>query len=496
MRRLLKKIRCGWMDSDHENVVLARMPRYFSLILALFAVVVIIPMTSALSPDPYFPTGPEHGMHIQKFYTSTGLIYSYLVGKDVTNGGGAGNVFYTIYGDIFPFEAKIFWMESGETVTVWAELCDGLCTYIPAQNLYSNVRASQAGDTDVGSLIVTPFTPPNHGFSGTPVSGPAPLTVKFTDTSAGEWTVWSWDFGDGGTSTLQNPSHTYLRAGTYNVSLFLLIPQNKSTSYRQDNYITVTAGTATNLTTKVGVFRNSTHLFYLDYNGNGAWNGASVDRQYNFGITGDIPITGDWNNNGISEIGVFRPSTHLFYLDYNGNGAWNGAATDSSYNFGITGDIPISGDWNHDGISEIGVFRPSTHLFYLDYNGNGVWTGAAVDRSYNFGITGDIPITGDWNNNGMSEIGVFRPSTHLFYLDYNGNGVWNGAAVDRTYNFGITGDIPITGDWNGDRKTEIGVVLGSRNWYLDSSGNGVWGSGDTTYGFGVAGDIPITGNWK
>jgi len=36
-------------------------------------------------------------------------------------------------------------------------------------------------------------------------------------------------------------------------------------------------------------------LFYLDYNGNGVWNGASIDRQYNFGITGDIPISGKWS---------------------------------------------------------------------------------------------------------------------------------------------------------------------------------------------------------
>ena len=143
MRRLLKKIRCGWMDSDDENVVLARIPRYFFLILALFAVVVTIPTTSALPPSPYFPTGPDHGQHIAASYSPTGLIYSYLVGYDVTNGGGAGNVFYTIYGNILPLTSKNFSMESGETVTVWADLCPGICSFIPAQNLYPNVRASQ-----------------------------------------------------------------------------------------------------------------------------------------------------------------------------------------------------------------------------------------------------------------------------------------------------------------------------------------------------------------
>jgi hypothetical protein len=86
-------------------------------------------------------------------------------------------------------------------------------------------------------------------------------------------------------------------------------------------------------------------MFYLDYNGNGAWNGAVIDRQYNFGLTGDIPVSGDWDNDGFTEIGVFRDSTHMFYLDYNGNGAWNGAIVDRQYNFGLTGDDPVSGIW-------------------------------------------------------------------------------------------------------------------------------------------------------
>ncbi|MCK9593715.1 MAG: lectin like domain-containing protein, partial [Methanoregula sp.] len=78
-------------------------------------------------------------------------------------------------------------------------------------------------------------------------------------------------------------------------------------------------------------------------------------------------------------------------------------------------------------VSKIGVFRPSTHLYYRDFNGNGLWDGAVVDRVSTFGITGDLPVSGDWNNDGISEIGVFRPSTHLYYRDFSGNGLWDGA---------------------------------------------------------------------
>ncbi|MEW5796843.1 MAG: S8 family serine peptidase [Candidatus Zixiibacteriota bacterium] len=48
--------------------------------------------------------------------------------------------------------------------------------------------------------------------------GPAPMTVNFTGTSARPVTAWDWDFGDGGTSTEQNPTHEYLDPGFYTVA--------------------------------------------------------------------------------------------------------------------------------------------------------------------------------------------------------------------------------------------------------------------------------------
>ena len=46
-----------------------------------------------------------------------------------------------------------------------------------------------------------------------------PIAVQFQDASAGNPTSWSWNFGDGTTSTEQNPSHTYNTSGTYPVTL-------------------------------------------------------------------------------------------------------------------------------------------------------------------------------------------------------------------------------------------------------------------------------------
>ena len=84
-------------------------------------------------------------------------------------------------------------------------------------------------------------TAPVASFVADVTSGRAPLEVKFTDTSTGGPTSWSWDFGDGATSTAQNPTHVYSTPGTYTVSLTAANSAGSDTETRA-GYITVQPG--------------------------------------------------------------------------------------------------------------------------------------------------------------------------------------------------------------------------------------------------------------
>jgi len=66
--------------------------------------------------------------------------------------------------------------------------------------------------------VSPPCTPPVANFAANQTSGYAPLPVLFTDTSTGNPHAWSWNFGDGNTSSGQNVTHIYAYAGTYNVT--------------------------------------------------------------------------------------------------------------------------------------------------------------------------------------------------------------------------------------------------------------------------------------
>ncbi len=87
-------------------------------------------------------------------------------------------------------------------------------------------------------LEVTKETASEANFSADKTSGDAPLAVKFTDTSTGTPTNRTWDFGDGGTSTEQNPTHIYMAEGTYNVKLTVSNSLG-SDSEEKTGYITV-----------------------------------------------------------------------------------------------------------------------------------------------------------------------------------------------------------------------------------------------------------------
>ena len=76
-------------------------------------------------------------------------------------------------------------------------------------------------------------------FSADVTAGPAPLTVRFTDQSAGDPESWYWEFGDGSTSIGPNPVHIYEVPGTYTVNLTINTPVGSDTLSRP-GYITVT----------------------------------------------------------------------------------------------------------------------------------------------------------------------------------------------------------------------------------------------------------------
>jgi List-Bact-rpt repeat protein len=265
------------------------------------------------------------------------------------------------------------------------------------------------------------------------------------------------------------------------------------------------------LQSRIGLFRPSTGEWFLDDNGNGHWDAGDIYIK-TFGHSGDLPVIGNWSENEVSNIGTFTPATGMWQLDTNGDGVLDCTVDACVGPFGQAGDFPVTRQMSGTTASTIGTYTPESIVkingrnkikrghWKFDNNDNSIFDGCTIDQCDTFSAVGEIPVVGDWNGTGNDDIALFISKNGTWYLDRNGNEKWDGCTKDKCLGqFGAKGDLPIAGDWDGTGKIRIGVFRPSTAmWYLDLNANGKLDDCgvDVCIGpFGQPGDLPVVGRW-
>ncbi len=245
-------------------------------------------------------------------------------------------------------------------------------------------------------------------------------------------------------------------------------------------------------------------------------------REVHFGVDDAIPVAGDFNGDGSTDVGVFHQGS--WYVDLNGNGEWD--AQDLWAKLGHRDDLPVTGDWDGDGKVDIAIFGrawpgdprhiaadpglPSAEnakqghfknlpplaqdatlgVRAMQLTSTGAVRSDLIDHVFLYGWGGDVPIAGDWTGEGQEMIGIFRDGQ--WRLDLTGDGKYT--AEDMAFTMGAPGDKPVIGDFDGDTIVDMGVYRDGL-WHIDTNHDRVLDARDRAFTFGDAADAPVVGDW-
>ncbi|MFC1576288.1 FG-GAP repeat domain-containing protein, partial [Candidatus Omnitrophota bacterium] len=197
-----------------------------------------------------------------------------------------------------------------------------------------------------------------------------------------------------------------------------------------------------------------------------------------WGFEGAVPVSGDYNGDGVNDLAVWDTSTGNWYIK-----TLDGRTLAWAEGWGFSGATPVSGDYDGDGTDDLAVWDEATGNWYIKS-----LDGRTIAWAEGWGFSGATPVSGDYNGDGTNDLAVWDEATGNWYIKS-----LDGRTIAWAEGWGFSGATPVSGDYNGDGTDDLAVWdEATGNWYIKSlDGRTIaWAEG-----WGFSGGIPVTGDY-
>jgi hypothetical protein len=238
------------------------------------------------------------------------------------------------------------------------------------------------------------------------------------------------------------------------------------------------------------VWRPGTGTWYSRHQSS-LW-GSQSNGQWQWGTSGDVPLIGDFDHDGMGDAIIWRASNGYWYVLQSSKAYLSSQAF--TVQWGKSGDIPLVGDVDGDGRADLIVWRPSNGYWYVLKSTTGYSKPLAWMKQY--GKSGDKPFLGDVDGDGVSDLIVWRPSNGYWYVLQSSKAYLSSQAF--TVQWGKSGDIPLVGlygEWGKGRVDLIVWRPSNGYWYGLMAVNSYSKSKPWIVQWGKSGDIPLAAGY-